>query len=227
MGRNRFDQLSRQIKHIRKEVNQLSISNVIKENMTRIAELEKKVEKLSDQEETHWKQRSRVNWLKEGDRTTRFFHASASSRRRTNFIKGLLDDNGIWHTETQSLVDITKHYFGNLFYFSYPSAESIGAVPEVTDSVVDNQMNEALCAPFSEKEIHRAVFQMHSSKSWGTDGFTTFLYQKLLPVIGNDITAGVLAILNDQQDPSDWNATLITLILKVKEPLNLEDFRPH
>lgn len=50
---NRFDQLGRQIKLIRKEVNRLSSSNVIKENMSRIAELEKKVEKLSVQEETH------------------------------------------------------------------------------------------------------------------------------------------------------------------------------
>lgn len=136
-----------------------------------------------------------------------------------------MDENGIWHTETRSLVDITRNYFANLFSSFYPSAASIGATREGTDAVENNQMNEALCAPFSEKEVHRAVFQMHSSKTSGPDGFTAFFYQKLWPVIGNDITAGVLAILNDQQDPSDWNTTLTTLIPKVKEPMNLKDFR--
>lgn len=151
--------------------------------MSRIAELEKKIEKLSDQEETHGKQRSRVNWLKEGDRSTRFFHASASSRRRTNFIKRLMAENGVWHTETQRLVDITRLYLGNLFSSSYPSAENIGAVLKVIDSVVYNNMNEILYVSFLEKEVHMAVFQMHPSKAPGPDGFTTLFYQKLWPVI--------------------------------------------
>lgn len=65
--------------------------------------LENDLEKLSAQEEVHWQQRARVNWLSQGDRNTTFFHSSASSRRQTNFIKGLYDSVGVWCMEEHRL----------------------------------------------------------------------------------------------------------------------------
>ena len=52
--------------------------------------------KLLHQEELYWRQRSRVAWLRDGDRNTRFFHASASHRRRVNIIEKSKDNNDIW-----------------------------------------------------------------------------------------------------------------------------------
>lgn len=73
-------------------------------------------------------------------------------------------------------------------------------------------MNNFLCAKFTVEEVHKVVVDMHPSKAPGPNGFTTLFYQKLWPLIGEDVTAAVLLILNDQGDLSDWNSTLITLI---------------
>lgn len=42
------------------------------------------LELMLEQEEIHWFQRARANWLKQGDRNTRvFFHNFATKRRKT------------------------------------------------------------------------------------------------------------------------------------------------
>jgi hypothetical protein len=41
-------------------------------------------------EEVSWRQKSRVIWLKEGDKSTKFFHSIANSNKRYNSINSLL-----------------------------------------------------------------------------------------------------------------------------------------
>ena len=55
--------------------------------------LQYKLEKLENQKELFWKQRSHCNWLKHGDRNTRYFHAFASERRRINWLKKLRNEH--------------------------------------------------------------------------------------------------------------------------------------
>jgi hypothetical protein len=45
------------------------------------------VELLLEQEEIHWLQHSRANWLQFGDRNTSFFYNFASGRWKKNYIK--------------------------------------------------------------------------------------------------------------------------------------------
>lgn len=49
---------------------------------------------LLQQQETFWRQRSRIQWIREGDRNTRFFHQSTLRRRAANRIRRLVDDDG-------------------------------------------------------------------------------------------------------------------------------------
>lgn len=47
-------------------------------------------------EQIFWRQRSRIAWLKEGDRNKKFFYIRASARKRKNAIKDLVDKKGVW-----------------------------------------------------------------------------------------------------------------------------------
>ena len=46
------------------------------------------------QEEMYWPQRSRVSWMQHGDHNSKYFHAMASQRRRSNKISKLKVSNG-------------------------------------------------------------------------------------------------------------------------------------
>ncbi|XP_073120983.1 uncharacterized protein [Henckelia pumila] len=59
----RFSHMARKISNLHKELSYLQHSRLAKDNYSRIASLEKEIEKLVVQEEIHWKQRARSNWL--------------------------------------------------------------------------------------------------------------------------------------------------------------------
>ena len=58
-----------------------------------------------------WLQRSYINWLKEGDQNTEFFHTRASTRRRKNRISKLKDESSIKVRVTEDMQDFLSYLF--------------------------------------------------------------------------------------------------------------------
>ena len=66
-------------------------------------------------EEMLWLQRSRVSWLKEGDRNTKFFHQRVAWRTRKNKIRQLKQADGTWTSETGCMAGMINNYFSDLY----------------------------------------------------------------------------------------------------------------
>ena len=64
-------------------------------------------------EEQIWGQKSRIKWLKEGDRNTNFFHFVANGRRHCNYI-GNLVHNGINITDPKLIKKHMLNFFKSL-----------------------------------------------------------------------------------------------------------------
>ncbi len=186
--------------------------------------LRREVNILQEKEEIMWRQRSRISWLQEGDRNTKYFHACASQRKRTNNIARLRDSDGQWQTDQGVIGTMAVDYFQNLFTTSSPHA--ISEVTSQVDPVVSEEMNEILLTSFTEDEIRQALFQMSPSKAPGPDGMTALFFQKYWNIVGPDVIDAVLDFLNTGKMLSSINFTNIVLIPKVKSPANMTQFRP-
>ena len=66
-------------------------------------------------EETMERQRSRIAWLRDGDRNTEFFQVKARARHRTNRIKVLKDDAGHVFTDQEDLERLACQFYKDLF----------------------------------------------------------------------------------------------------------------
>jgi hypothetical protein len=91
---------------------------------------------------------------------------------------------------------------------------------------VDDHMNETLCAPFSEKEISDALFQIGPLKAPGPDGFPARFLQRNWDLLRHDVVAAVQRFFAEGSMPEEVNDTTIVLIPKKNDPLEPKDYRP-
>ena len=97
-----------------------------------------------------WKQRSRIMWLAEGDKNTRFFHLRASQRRRKNHITKLRKPDGQL-TDNEDEMDALASAFYKELYTS-EGADDMERVLSTVPPKVTTAMNEQLMTPFEKEE---------------------------------------------------------------------------
>lgn len=87
-------------------------------------------------------------------------------------------------------------------------------------------MNEKLLQPFTRLDIETTLRQMAPNKSPGHDGLSALFFQQYWHIVGNEVTDFCLRVLNNGEQPLDFNHTLIALIPKINHPEHVTDFRP-
>ena len=175
------------------------------------------------QEDSYWRQRSKVFWLSDGDTNSKFFHASASARRRKNSIKKLRDETGNWVSSHDDLCAVVRNYFTSIFTARHGD---YGDIISCVQSKVSDDDNNSLTQPFTEKEFQEAIFSMHPDKSPGPDGLNPAFYHRFWKEIGGDIFSAATAWLASDTFPAELNATHIVLAPKGDTSETMKDLRP-
>ena len=181
---------------------------------TRVRALKEEINILLDREARMWSQKSRTLWLRNGDKSTRFFYCRATQRFRKNLICGIMDESNNWRVDLNEIAALLIKYYQDLFTSSKPNSQ--GAALEHIPNVITNHMNAALIAPFREDEVKEALKQMAPLKTLGPDGMPPLFYQHFYGVVDNDVTNSVLSWFNLGAIPHPINHTFITLIPKIK-----------
>jgi hypothetical protein len=171
-----------------------------------------------------WSQCSRIAWLKEGDRNTKFFHRKAVWQARKKRIVALKYQDGVIQDTPTEMERLDTSYFQTV-YNRDPSLHSSPVVGLFVE-VISEETNENLCKPFSLEEVSDALFQIGPLKAPRPDGFPARFYQRNWDVLKEEIIQGVLKFFEFGQIPPGVNDTSIVLIPKVDHPQELKDFRP-
>ncbi|KAL4295344.1 hypothetical protein GQ457_12G013630 [Hibiscus cannabinus] len=188
-------------KLLRDKIDRLMMEEISETNFEALKLAKQELKKVLDTEERYWRQRSRVQWLKAGDRNTAFFHARANGRRKKNMVKGITDKEGVWVEGTDKVI-------------------------EAVETCITPDMNSKLCAGFTVEEVKRAFLQIHPNKSPGIDGLPASFFRKYWNICGHDLLTLCLDLLDGRSSWSDINRTIIVLIPKLDKPSLMKQFRP-
>ena len=107
-----FGHVKREIEKLRSELADLQLMDgdraTIKQKMFRLDE-------LLYREEMLWLQRSRITWLKEGERNTSYLHRRAVWRERRNYIQRLRRTDGTWCNVPYDMERMATSYFKEVY----------------------------------------------------------------------------------------------------------------
>ncbi|KAM1277853.1 hypothetical protein ACFX2J_029945 [Malus domestica] len=175
-------------------------------------------------EELYWKIKSRNQWLKVGDKNTKFFHAQTLKRRRLNLIRGIEDSHGVWHEEDKEIIATAVAYFSDLFQSSRPS--QIDDIMSNVEAMITPEDNNLLTASVTTAEIVLALSQIPPSRAPGLDGFSGCFYQDHWNTVGEDVVKIIKAFWHSGTLLRKLNHTNLVLIPKVRCPKNMAQYRP-
>ncbi|KAK3199202.1 hypothetical protein Dsin_022617 [Dipteronia sinensis] len=173
-------------------------------------------------DEQNLRQISRVKWLREGDGNSKFFHIVSNVRKRSSLIEEI-SISGRLCCGPEEVREGVFSYFKDHF----KRVES----PRLRwDDVQVNQISEKekidLEAGFSVEEVWKALCECDGNKAPGPDGLNLNFIKKNWDCIKDDFLNALHAFHVDGSVIKDLNCTFIALILKLKCPGDIKDYRP-
>ncbi|XVF46863.1 hypothetical protein PTKIN_Ptkin03bG0062400 [Pterospermum kingtungense] len=122
-------------------------------------EIRRELQTIEEQEQIHWMQKSRVNWIVQGDRNTKFYHAVTKRRKIRNRIYGVYSQ-GRWLAEQKEMKEAFENHLSKVFNQNQePQVQEIlNKLEHLNIPKLDEEQANWLSQPFFRKEIETTAF---------------------------------------------------------------------
>ena len=181
---------------------------------------------MSKDEEALFRQKSRVQWIDQGDSNTKFFFKSVKDRINKNKILSLTKEDGTIVFDSTLIKGEATSYFSNLFSRSEDQYRPGVDMRFMGDKTLSQLQATNLIKEVTREEIKQALFSMEVNKSPGPDGFSVHFYKTAWAKIGEDFIEAVLFFFQSGRLLKEINHTALSLIPKVANPSGMGDYRP-
>ncbi|GJS48870.1 RNA-directed DNA polymerase, eukaryota, reverse transcriptase zinc-binding domain protein [Tanacetum coccineum] len=157
-------------------------------------------------EEMVLRQKTKIQWLKDGDQNLAYFHNSLQGRMFRSRIEVVYDSEGHKYEGDYIASKFVDHF-----------SKFLGTEDECADYMV---------RPFLDDEIKFAMFSIEDDKAAGPDGYTSKFFKTAWNIVGGDVCAAVKEFFYSSKLLGEFNANLISLVPKLQTPLKITDYRP-
>jgi hypothetical protein len=197
-----FGSVCQQIKKLRSAITDAKTNALALGSSLEVRELEKQLHILFDYEEIMYKQRSRQDWIKYGDKNTKYFQNRATHRRRKKTVKFLIRDDGTRCQTDDDMRVWAREFYSNLF--KSEGATNMDRILGRIEMFVSPEMNEALTASVSDREMLKTEVCL---------AVRDFLARNDSPIDFNDTVLVKIPKVNSPVDPKQFRPISLCNVL--------------
>ncbi|XP_056841735.1 uncharacterized protein LOC130494916 [Raphanus sativus] len=147
-------------------------------------------------EEIYFRQKSRINWLREGDLNTTYFMRICQVRASYNAIRAFMTPSGIWITDPIEMSIHAVSHFGSVLSPSSLPCSRVYSPPDwfldLTGFRVSAETAQLMLSVPTQSEIQAMFFRLNPNKAPGPDGLTSGFFKGAWSVVGEETTASIL-----------------------------------
>jgi len=190
--------------------------------------IKQKLEDYYREQSQGYQIRSRVKWVEEGERSTKYFLNLEKVRQNHNCIISLNNVKGESVTTNDGILDVAKTFYSDLFASRDVSDSSVNSFfSEITpESVLCEDLVQKCEGALTSEECHKAINSMKLNKSPGIDGLTVEFYKHFWPLFGDFL----LSTFNEGYEKGcltdSQRMSVLSLIYKKGDREDISNYRP-
>ncbi|XP_049348971.1 uncharacterized protein LOC125813526 [Solanum verrucosum] len=190
-------------------------------NRAKLHELNAKYIRFLKVEDSILKQKTQLQWFKEGDSNTKYFHTLIRGRRRKLFIHKLRRSDGDLIQGDDNIAEAACEHFQEIFTgeSNLINERALECIPRI----VTQEQNSSLTTMPNLEELKEVIFSMNPNSAAGPDGMNGYFFQKCWNIIKHDLLDVIHAFFCGQMIPKYMSHSCIVLLPKVSNPINSQN----
>ncbi|XP_026428320.1 uncharacterized protein LOC113324214 [Papaver somniferum] len=170
------------------------------------------------------KQKSRIQWVKEGSANTNFFHTNIKVRQTRNMICELEDNEGNLVVDQEKIADILVEFFQKRFQYQEVNINEL--LLDVIPQLITEEDQNMLDSVPSSDEIKKAVWEMNADGAPGPDSYSGIFYNSCWEIINKDFVEAIQYFWRRKYIPRGLNSIFLVLLPKTQNAKKPNQFRP-
>ena len=167
-----------------------NLSNLSYEDMLLLEEKKLSLQEIRDQKLRGMIIRSRINWIQNGEKPSRYFSKLESRNYVAKRMAFLEKDDGTVIYEQNELLEETKQFYKNLYEKRHMNIIDIDVLVNHQKKLSDIQ-RDSIEGNITFREAADALRNMKDNKSPGNSGFTTEFYKFFFQNIGHFLVRSI------------------------------------
>lgn len=170
-------------------------------------------------------EKSRVCWIRKGDKNIKFFHQSTIIQMHRNWIQSLRTNSGQWVDTEEEVRQENFDFFKLRWRFSLGGWCQVPLCPPPVNQV-DVQDNTIMIRAVSTKEVWRVLQVMAKDKALGPWSLSPLFFRHYQAIVQHEMVEAIQQFIVTSTMPKVWKQTFITLLLKRQYVFELGYYMP-